>query len=296
MGINIVNGSLVTANARARFYANTTQPVAGHTVVDFAADDYNDGEGFTRINGNSWTVNFTGKVRVSSQVYNSGTTTPAAARLNVRVNGTEQSTGTGGWSQNGISMSQTINVTAGDTLDMYLLSNAGQTIQSGIDATFVTFDRLADYTAGEPTGFGVATETNYGLVKAPSVVTGSAYSTVDLVAGAANISSMTLTPGKWIVYGAFLAIKGGGSGTSEMFIQHGISNVSANFEDPEFSVTYHATSGFAQPRLENTRILNVSTTTTYYLVASYVSLASGLSSLTVQANDGSAFQAIRIGD
>ena len=165
MGINLINDNLIAANSRARFYASTTQAVAGHTVVDYAGDDYNDGGGFTRINDNSWTVNFTGKVNVSSQVYNGSSTTPAAARLNVRVNGTEKSTGTGGYSQSGLSMNQTISVTVGDTLDMYLLSNAGETIQSGLGATFVTFDRLSDFSAGQPAGFGVATPDVYGLVK-----------------------------------------------------------------------------------------------------------------------------------
>lgn len=74
-----------------------------------------------------------------------------------------------------------LDLSAGDVLNIRFATTGSSTLDTGETQSFLSITRVADYSAGQPVGFGLATDTQYGLVKK-----NAATSTVSGVVGGTN--------------------------------------------------------------------------------------------------------------
>ena len=163
MGINIVNGSLVNANVRVK-YSGASASITNATIaIDFDTPVYN--EGFENISAGEFTIPVDGQYQIQLGLELTGSSNGTAL---VYVDGVEADVG--GTNQNLARhrCSSVLNLTKGQTVSGRF-PNTG-TLTGSSNLNYLAITRIAQYSAGEPTGFGLATDKKYGLNKKIQIV------------------------------------------------------------------------------------------------------------------------------
>jgi hypothetical protein len=167
MGINIINGSLVNANARCQVRTNISTAIVNGALFQWNDIVYN--EGFT-VSAGQITVLAKGNYRIHVRLIfdnNSSLNTRQLLRIN---NGAVVYTCplySGGEDGRFPHYSFDLDLEAGDIID--LQQDGGSSPAINTTSTWITVTRSADYTAGGPTGFGLADEDKAGLVQLDNV-------------------------------------------------------------------------------------------------------------------------------
>ena len=161
---NFLTDNVTTANSRIRLKVGTQ--TATVTPIDFDTVDYNEGGGFTHDGTGIVTCNFDGVIHSTVEVINPLNDTASGARLETRRNSIGQDAGVGGNSSLGLASSTTFSVSNGDVLEVRALSYGGKDTSI---ASYWSLTRVADFSAGDAVGFGLADATTAGLVKASAV-------------------------------------------------------------------------------------------------------------------------------
>lgn len=163
---NFITDDLIYANSIARYYITGTPGYAGGgNPVPFNQLDYNTGGGFelTSTDG-EFECKFTGKVRVDCQLVftadvGAGNVALIFKNGSLVSQGPENSSGT----STNKTVYDTFEVETGDIIEVRH-TNTG-TLSGNIAYCYIVMQRVAQYSAGEPAGFALATATKAGLVK-----------------------------------------------------------------------------------------------------------------------------------
>jgi hypothetical protein len=166
MGINLINDNLVYSNSIARYYITGTPAYgAGGTPIPFNQLSYNSGGGIelTGTDG-EFEVKFDGFLKVRAQTQWTADIGAGQVMTIVRNNATvsqgpENSVGAITSKQ----IDDTFEVSTGDIIAVRF-TNTG-TLSGNPAYCYIAMERVATYTAGQPAGFGVATNALFGLVK-----------------------------------------------------------------------------------------------------------------------------------
>jgi hypothetical protein len=166
MGINLINDNLVQANARSKWRVSSTYAYSSGANIDFdtvwtgftnIGDWVNDGSG-------QITVPVDGVYDLICSVETSTGFWTADRALTVSVNGSiEAYLGSGNGVARSMKGTALLQLTKGDLLTFKI--NDNQSIEAAENQTYLSISRVADFTAGQPAGFGVATPDVYGLMK-----------------------------------------------------------------------------------------------------------------------------------
>lgn len=161
---NFITDDLINANARCIFTLNTTAPVGSGGTFDFTSEVFQSG-GFTSSSGDifvpsdgmyyvSWRVSGISNVGVNGQTNASINNTGTA------IAGRSSSGGSDGRSLDGKGY---VTLVKGDAVRIKMVDVTFPSQNSGASESYFSIVRVADYSAGEPAGFGLATETQAGL-------------------------------------------------------------------------------------------------------------------------------------
>lgn len=279
MSLNIINDNLVTANSRARFYNTSPATADGNSRILFDTTDFNVGGGFTLDTVNREIVcNFNGYVKVNADLATTaGSLTTCRISLN---NGVEYAIGVANAIGNRSASSAMIPVQNGDRIS----------VKDGNGATYggASWDmnldiyRLADYSAGQPAGFALASASDYGLVKSEVITVDNG---ADLVqASPVNLQwydvpgvEVTLQPGRWAVtIQGFMNIVFGAGGGPGVAAQAGLRQGSTVISTVQCTAGYSGVAGGNGYGVGSvTEIITVSTPTTYKVSARAATIGGG---------------------
>jgi hypothetical protein len=186
---NFITDDLINANVRSKWSTSASAAGTSFTPIDFdsvhpgmaAIGNWtNDGAGTITMPAKGsfrFTVGILATTSIAGNiviyVYKNGSAVGSVGR--------GDSTGT---NNQRLSGSLTVDCEKGDTVYITHNDAGGFSLDNNTVETFLEIVRVADYSAGEPAGFGLATETQAGLVKKPlrSYAT-SIYNTVNLADG-----------------------------------------------------------------------------------------------------------------
>jgi hypothetical protein len=154
---NFITDDLINANAKAQFYNTTPATADGSLRVLFDTTEFNDNDIFVLDTVNREVVcNFNGIVQVNVDLSaSSGTLVSARISLN---NSAEYATGISNSGGSRATSSAMVPVSSGDRISVK---------DSGVKLDIA---RVSEYSAGEPAGFGLATETKAGLLPPVSIM------------------------------------------------------------------------------------------------------------------------------
>lgn len=167
MGINLINDNLVAANAR--FRSVFAPGNYGDAVpIDFASTiTFNEGSGFVpQGSGTQVKVLFDGYIRINITVQYTGSPNPLGTLYVTKGGPSIVDSSLVQYSNNRFVIDDIIQVSKNDVLDIRFNGGPIDLLGSG-GRDKVVLTRVPDYSAGQPAGFGLASATNYGLVKAP---------------------------------------------------------------------------------------------------------------------------------
>ncbi|MDB4725787.1 hypothetical protein OAF54_00030 [bacterium] len=169
-----LNDNMVQANYRAgvgETAGGDNLTNGTYNLIKFDTSTFGDSTAYDSSTG-VWTAPFTGEVTVSGTIAGNATSTymwpilklnDAAESFNAnvyRVGGKEDG-------REYADFNWTVPVSEGDTLSIHCYwSGTSSTVQGGVARTFASFVRVADYTAGQAVGLGLADADNAGLVTA----------------------------------------------------------------------------------------------------------------------------------
>ncbi len=150
-----------------------------------------------------WTSPFTGRVRITAVAEIGGSRTTNFMSIKKNNSGT---TSTGEVVRGEITSSVVssvegeITVVSGDQISLHRFHD-GAASTLGTTAAFnrVSFTRVADYSAGQPIGFGVAEGEQYGLTRAPKVTVVPFTDTSYTPGNNATFCNQTFEPGTYIL-------------------------------------------------------------------------------------------------
>lgn len=300
----LMSDNIVYANARINNRGLTTGTLSGTVNVpyDAATEEY-PANGITNSSG-TFTVQAAGQYRVRAQLQYSTSSIPNAITLTIKRNGT------GLYSSNYQTGDSIVMMAEGivscDPGDEIVVEKSGtpSSFNPADNVSFINIERITDYSAGQPVGFGVATDTNYGLVRGgrvPSntdgsnptgylgeIIEGTTVSNVSMTDSVAtNYDSITLTPGTWLMYGQVYFNETGVSTLPQTRLS--ISDTS-NTEDFAYSNFINHGNTIDHSALIQ-RVVTISSSTTFYLVGRVAFTGGAMNMLA----DRSTFYGVRIG-
>lgn len=199
--LNLLDDNVVTANSRALFIRSSgSASTAPGSYFEFAdvsnAKAYNLGGGFTITTNQRVTCNFDGQVNINGVLQGTSVTTQQASLWKNGVYQTTMGRNTG--TTINLTLSCAVNVVNGDYLE---IRNDGSG-SVAIDANgFVAFERVAEFSAGAPVGFGLGTSTKAGLNRGRKVYTTTATTggANDLFLTAAYGGPITSVTSAWFI-------------------------------------------------------------------------------------------------
>ncbi len=159
-------------------------------------DSYNSSTGI-------WTAPYTGRVKIEAvcELGNTHSTTFISIKRN-----NSGTTGAGEIVRGAYTsaivadISQEIEVTQGDQISIHRYHDgAADNLGSTAIVNRVSFTRVAEYSAGQSANFGLATSTEYGLVKAPRVIHALSGTGTNNVYTDVGVDTIDLEVGTWIL-------------------------------------------------------------------------------------------------
>ena len=193
--LNLLNDNVITANSRAFFKRNSASSSisSGSNWPLFSlagANTFNIGGGFTITSETTVTCNFDGYV-------NFGGVMVGGSSINwrsvLKVAGSTVQDFLAYQTANAIysaPWSATFQVSEGDTIEFENSSGASSTVG---DNGFCYLERISDFSAGQPVGFGLATANLFGLVKKNTFQRKDLSSDLDLNPSPGIISDLSFT-------------------------------------------------------------------------------------------------------
>jgi hypothetical protein len=163
---NFITDDLINANARCIFTLNTTSPVGSGGTFDFTSEVSQSG-GFTAASGDIFvpadgTYHISWRIGGISDVPATGQTYASKNNTGIAISARSSSGGSDGRSLDG---SGYLELAKGDAVRIKMADATFPGQNSGASNSFFSITRVSDYSAGEPAGFGLATETQAGLVR-----------------------------------------------------------------------------------------------------------------------------------
>ena len=164
---NFITDDLIKANSKLKVSLSsaTGTLTEGVTPVPFNTTDYNVGQGFSYSAG-SITCLFDGYVTVQAAAVGTGAWSGTGFALCVYKDGSQAAVGQNG-TQSRITVATTLQVSKNEVLQIRLVGGSAA-FDGPVAATYAAFSRVAEYSAGSAAGFGLASATSAGLVKAIS--------------------------------------------------------------------------------------------------------------------------------
>jgi hypothetical protein len=234
MGINIINGSLVNANARLKFSA-TSKSIFNATVpIDYDTELYN--TGFTTDGAGNFTALSAGEYLVVASL---DLTTTSSGLMRVYVNGSQVDAAK--TSTEALHRIQSLVQLLKDDVVSIRFDNS-VTMNSVANTNYVSITRVADYTAGSPVGFGIATADTYGLVKATKYQRKYLTANQTAVGWVSDLRFNNLEIGKTYRFTGHLLTFGNGTHIN-LLVQDGLTNFYADdgrFDTAGFRYQTHA--------------------------------------------------------
>lgn len=156
--------SVLTGNSGTLSTPNTSRQLVEYDVLEAGDLDYSAG---------IWTSPYDGLVRVRAQVSTAATIGANGSSLLIKLNNQDQNNNTGEIIRNVQTNTQFFQIEAdipvvkGDQLSIhwYNFSGGTQNLTNFNTHNRVSFVRVADYSAGQPVGFGIAENSRPGLIK-----------------------------------------------------------------------------------------------------------------------------------
>jgi len=161
---NFITDDLINANVRVK-YSGASASITNATIaIDFDTPVYN--EGFENISAGEFTIPVDGQYQIQLGLELTGSSNGTAL---VYVDGVEADVG--GTNQNLARhrCSSVLNLTKGQTVSGRFPNTSSLTGSSNLNYLAIT--RIAQYSAGEPAGFALATATKAGLITNYETVT-----------------------------------------------------------------------------------------------------------------------------
>ena len=160
---NFITDDLIKANSKLKVSLSSASSTLTEAVtpVPFDTTDYNVGQGFSYSAG-SITCLFDGYVTVQAAAVGTGAWSGTGFALCVYKDGSQAAIGQNG-TQSRMTVATTLQVSKNEVLQIRLVGGSAA-VDGPIAATYATFSRVAEYSAGSAAGFGLASETQAGLL------------------------------------------------------------------------------------------------------------------------------------
>jgi hypothetical protein len=157
MGINLINDNLVAANARVKYSAINKSLTNSTVPIDYDTEVYNFGF-VTDLSGN-FTIPADGQYLIISSLDLTGSNT---GLMRVYVNGVQKDAART-TSDSLHRIQSVLDLVKDDVLSIRYDNSV--TMNAVPETNYVSITRIAEFTAGQPAGFGLGSELLYGLNK-----------------------------------------------------------------------------------------------------------------------------------
>lgn len=217
----LMSDNVVYANARMKANSTSAANVVSGVAIIFENEDYDSASAYDETTG-QYTVPADGEYRVSFAVTPTSIGTDGYI-ANINVAGTNVVRRSYDFTQTTsqtIFHEGTVSATKGQIITVNVSGANFPTVKNGDSArNYLTIERVADYSAGQPVGFGVATADRYGLVQAPKYITEQSFTGFvgTTVYSQLTPDTITIGPGTYLIeYGARLRFVDNGSSPSSV--------------------------------------------------------------------------------
>ena len=161
--VNLMSDNVVSANAKASYILGGNKATSDATLIDiFDTETYNVGNGFTKTSASRVTADFDGYVNITGQLF-STVAEGGGYNSQFQINGTLVAEWKAGNTAQSMPIAYQVAVSVGDYFEVKCTTGSGSTYKA--TSTYINFERISEFSAGQPVGFGKATATDFGLVK-----------------------------------------------------------------------------------------------------------------------------------
>ena len=195
--VNLMSDNVAAANVRSRWTLTNGAALAPSGVYDFDVATYNNG-GFTNDGAGIITVAAAGFYRVTCQILYASAVmvSPGIVQLykNNTTNIARTATSTGGNDGALMTIKWEGELASGDTLAIRQQQATSPTQEIGINDSWLAISRIADYSAGQPVGFGLATADTAGLLPPPTMMSNELATSLGYMTYAGGDNGLVITP------------------------------------------------------------------------------------------------------